>query len=389
MRALVFLAASLLAPPVARAADHYITPELDSYLMQGIDGIYNMDFDRAEAAARKAVALNPEHPNAYMGLAGILWTRYVYGTDQTDQALLVPFDRAIKKTIEVANAWLKKHPKDPMGLMTLGAAYGIDSRLMVIRREWLSAYWTGRKAVQITRDAVKQNPELWDAYLGLGMYDYYTDVYPRFIGVLAKIVLRGNRLRGIETLRMVAEKGHYSQNNAKILLVEIYTEDAWGAKNPEKAVEIMRELRAKYPDSAMMHSAEFVALYEAGRYDEVAKSAQEYIARVKSGKYNSIELGKGYVALATALWAQRKHDLAFAAFKQAEAVQYAGKMSRWAVWAHIRAGNMEDAQGRRADAVADYKLAAAQPDLWGFKALAKAGLSKPFKSVFPGPIPPP
>jgi tetratricopeptide (TPR) repeat protein len=378
----------LAALPAAAFQDPHITPEMDKHLLAGIDGIYNMRFDEAEAAARKAIELNPEHPNAYMGLAGILWTKYVYGTDQTDQSLIKPFDEAIEKTIAVSKAWLKKHPKEPMGLMTLGAAYGVSSRLMVIRHQWLSAYWTGRKAVNITKDAVKANPELWDAYLGLGMYDYYTDVYPRFIGVLAKIVLRGNRLRGIETLKMVAEKGHYSKNNAMILLVEIYTEDQWGAKDPEKALEIIKVLRAKYPNSAMMHSAYFVCLYQGGRYEEAAKSAEDYVARAKAGKYNAIELGKGYVALGTALWALKQHDAAREAFAKAQEVQYQGKMSRWAVWAHIREGNLQDALGKREEAVKHYKIAVGQPDLWGFKAQAKNWISAPFRSIFPGPIPP-
>lgn len=386
-RIAIFLACVTAASHAAAFSDPFITPEMDKYLVKGVDGIYNMQWDQAEADALKAIELNPEHPNGYMGLAGILWTKYVYGTDQTDQTLLKPFDEAIKKTERVAEAWLKKHPKDPMGLMTLGSAYGIDSRLMVIRHQWLGAYWVGRKAVNITREAVKQNPELWDGYLGLGMYDYYTDVYPRFIGVLAKVVLRGNRLRGIETLNLVAEKGHYSQNNAKILLVEISLEDKWGARDTKRAVELVRELRAKYPMSAMMHSSELVALEEDGRHEDVVKGAQEYLARVKKGTYAPIEEAKGEVCLATALWQLKRYDEARAAFRAAEGVPYMGRMSRWAVWAHVRHGNMEDMLGKRADAVRLYQIAAAQPDTWDFKRLAKAGLSKPFAGPV-GPIDP-
>ena len=64
-------------------------------------------------------------------------------------------------------------------------------------------------------------------------------------------------------------------------------------------------------------------------------------------------------------------------------------MSRWAVWASIKAGNLEDMLGRRADALNDYNLALAQTDRWGFYALAKPFVSKPYVAGLPDDIPPP
>lgn len=367
----------------------YSTPEMDRWLMQGIDDIYAMRFDDAEAAARRVIALSPEHPHAYLGLAGVTLTRYVYETDKSDETLVTPFDKRIQDTISVAQRWVKKHPDDAEGMMVLGAAYGISSRLRLERHEWIKGYLEGRKAVKVTRAAVKADPKLWDAYLGIGMYDYYTDIYPRFIGVLAKIVLRGDRLRGIDTLKLVAERGHYSRLVAQILLVEIYTEDAYGARDGDKAAAIMRELRGRFPDSAMMHSAELVALYEGRRYSEVVSGAEDYLARVARGKYSPIEAGKGNAILATALWARDEKEKALEAFRAAQRVMFKGRPSRWAVWSAIRAAQLEDRMGRREEALKDYKAAYAEPDNWEVRRFAKAGLSKPFDKDFPGRIPPP
>ncbi len=378
-----------LACPARAWSTPYITPELDHWLTEGIDDIYQMRFDEAETAARKAIALAPDEPHAYMGLAGVDWTRYVYGTDQGDPRLLDSFARRTQQTISVGQRWVKAHPGDAQGLMTLGAAYGLASRLAIIRHQWIRGYLEGRKAVSITRLAVQADPRCWDCYLGVGMYDYYTDVYPRFIGALAKFVLRGDRLRGIRTLEMVARRGHYSRANAMILLVEIYTEDRWGARDPEKALAIMRRLRALYPGSAMMHAAEVVTLYEGGRYEDAAADARAFLSLVREGKYDAIEAGKGGVALGCALWRLGRHEEALAAFRQAETVDFGGRPSRWAVWARVRAGQLEDALGRRADALADYRAAAATPDTWGFGYVAKAGVAAPYAKTEPGPIAPP
>lgn len=380
------LGASLSVPP--RATKH-VSAEMDALLIRGVDEIYRMRWDDAENSAREAMKLDPAHPFAYMGLAGVAWTKYVYGTDQGDPSLLDVFDQRLETTIDVAEKWVKKHPDDPGGLMTLGSTYGLASRLAIIRHQWVRGYLMGRKAVSITRKSVEKDPEYWDGYLGLGMYDYYTDAYPRFIGVLAKLVLRGNRLRGIETLKKVAEKGHYSRSNARILLVEIFIEDQWGARDPEKALELVKGLRQTYPDSAMMHSAHWVVLYEAKRFAESVESARDYVAKVEKGEYPAIEAGKGYVALGVGLWQLGRHDEARAALAKAQGVKAYGRLSRWAVWSHIRAGQLEDSLGNRQAALAHYKAAAAQPDTWDFRQHAKAGLKTPFpKGAKPGPIPP-
>src|SRR5438270_12475350 len=107
MTVLALLAALALTPALAQRAPlatpsrvtPYITEEMDYWLMKGVEDIYRMRFDEAEAAANKAVELNPAHPHAYMGLAGVAWTRYVYGTDQGDPALMDVFAERTKKAV--------------------------------------------------------------------------------------------------------------------------------------------------------------------------------------------------------------------------------------------------------------------------------------------------
>jgi len=47
--------------------------------------------------------------------------------------------------------------------MALGAAYGVFSRLLATRHEWLRAYWYGRKAVAYLRKANALDPEMGHA----------------------------------------------------------------------------------------------------------------------------------------------------------------------------------------------------------------------------------
>ena len=120
-----------------------ITPEMDKYLMLALDCIFRMDFDGADAASRKVIELNPDHPYGYFGLASGAWTRYVYESEQTDQTLIPPIEKTMTIAIDKSKLWLKKHPKDALVMMVEGNAYGLLGRLLVMRHEWLSAYWRG------------------------------------------------------------------------------------------------------------------------------------------------------------------------------------------------------------------------------------------------------
>ena len=106
----------------------------------------------------------------------------------------------------VAVGWLDKHPKYPEALMAMGAAYGVSSRLLCTRKEWIKAYFQGRKAIGFVRKAAALDPELYDAYVGIGMYEYYNGVYSHVDKVLAKLRFGGNRLQGIEHLKIAAAR---------------------------------------------------------------------------------------------------------------------------------------------------------------------------------------
>lgn len=383
MRYLALLAVLCAASPAAARVSS-ITPEMDRLLLEGIDRIYEMDFDAADAAASKAMALDPGHPHPYLGHAATDLIRFSYGSEQSDPGLIKSFEAKIAQTIKVAEKRLKANPNDPDILFLLGSAHGISGRMAIVRRQWLSAFSHGRKSMKHIRAAIKADPELYDAVLGAGMFDYYVATIPKFAGWLAKIMLGGDRERGLAAIKIAAEKGHYSKTAAQLILVEIYTEDDFGARNPPEAARLMREIHARYPTSAMLHSALIVALYEDRKLDEAVREAQDYLGRVQSGKYPVLSTAKSHALLGTLLWAAGEKEKALTHFVEGAAPR-PGPLDRWRVWSRVRAGQVLDALGRREDALAAYKLAYGEPDRWEYRALIKPCLDKPcVGDKFPG-----
>jgi tetratricopeptide (TPR) repeat protein len=350
---------------------------MDRLLMDGIDAIYRMDFVAADSAAERAIALQPGYPYAYLGRAANDLIRYCYGTEMGDPSLLPSFEAKIDETIRVSDAWLKVHPGDPDVLFVLGAAHGIAGRMAIERRQWLRAFSHGRASMKSIHAAVAAAPDLYDAQLGLGMFDYYVDTVPRFVGWLAKIMLGGSRERGMREIAIAAEKGRYAKVAAQLIQVEIYTEDDFGARNPAEAVRITTEICARYPESPMLEAARIVSLYEARRLDDAVAAARRFLKSVEVGRFPQVDLAKAHCLLGTLLWARGDREEALEQYRAGSAATGESAKSRWAAWSVVRQGQILDALGRRPEAVAAYRAAYALPDNWDFRAIVKPCLSAP------------
>jgi tetratricopeptide (TPR) repeat protein len=352
-----------------------------------------MDFTGSEESLAKAKSLEPGYPYVYFGQANLSWLRYVYESQQTDETLKNKFEREVGEAVAASESWLKKHPKDAKGYLALSGAYGLRARLSTIEKRWIRALMDGRKAVKFTRKAHDLDPRLHDALLGAGMYDYYSDSLPRAVKILGKLVLGGNRERGIASLKTVAEKGTYAKIAAKLMLIEIYTEDESGPRNPAEALRIIQDLKSEFPQSPVFHKIEHVCLYEAKRFQELRKSVADYKARIVEGKayYPERDRARMFVTEGTADFAENKLEAAQEAFQRAADLSGTEKKpDRWGVWGLIRLGQVYDALNLRAKAVEAYRTAARFPDIWDFRNIAESGLKKPILlGLSVGQLPPP
>jgi hypothetical protein len=387
--ALVFL----LGPSLRPVAAETVPLEIENLVVEGIREIYAMDFDGAEAKFKEAERFQPDHPYGYYGDAIVAWAKFVYVSQQTDPVQRKKFEDGVETSIEKCTAWLKLHPNDAYVRLALGGTYGLRSRLSVIERHWLRALWDGRTAIKQTRLAYQLDSTAYDALLGIGMYDYYADALPRFISAFNRMFLGGSREKGIEALKIAAEKGKYVSTAAKLILVEIYTEDQWGAKDPGKALELILELRKEFPNSPIFHQIEHVCLFETGKYDELIESAQDYLKRIddKAPYYVELDRARMHTTIGTARFAKKEIDFARQSYETAGSL--AGTKAapnRWGVWGLVRLGQVHDVLGERDKAIEAYRAAAQFTDVWGFRALAQARMRSPFAGTDKiGPLPPP
>lgn len=215
-----------------------------SLAQESVQALNNLDFARAERALKELEAKNKDFPITLLGKSMIEWSRYE--RDKTNPAQAKLFEDTAQESIARIRKWIKNNPPDAYAHMALGGVYGVKGRFELAQKSYLAAYFTGRKGLKHMTLAAQIDPQLYDAYFGEGMYQYYAGTLSSVVKILAKLIVRGDADKGLEFLNLVKDKGRLCADNAKLFLAEIYLEsDLY--RNPTLAAQYAAELAKKYP----------------------------------------------------------------------------------------------------------------------------------------------
>lgn len=373
-------------------AEVKLPPDIMAYATEGINGVYSLDYPTAQKNIQKVFETSPDHPFAHFGNAMIAWSRYEYEFETSDDKQRKVFEKILDDSINGIQRWMKKHPNDPNAYMGIGALYGLRALFSMRNRSWVTAYFSGRKAIKNLERSLALDPTYYDAYFGLGIYQYFAGTLPSVIKILAKIVaIKGNPQEGVEQLNLAREKATFTSDSAKLILIEVQNTRGSKFYNPQRSLEFIRELRAKYPNNPLMRYVEVICLYETGQYAEVTAGANEFLRLIGTDPfYKDIYIARAYTALGTAQMAQGDFEEAAKIFEKGQEAISHQEPSRWGVWNALRLGQVYDVLGKREKALTQYKYVLSFKDKWGFDEQAKALLKKPY--VVPaegvGPLPP-
>ena len=355
-----------------------VDPVVLAHADKGVDAIYNLDLDTAH---KELSALLKEHPNYPLGLFGqtmIEWSRYEYEFEKSNKQQAKFFEDIINSSIKGIDFWLKQNGQEAQAYLALGGIYGVKARFLLANKSYVRAYFTGRKGLKYMNRAIELDPEMYDAYLGKAIYEYYAGTLPAVVRVLAKLVISGNADKGIEYLNLIKDKGRYSANTAKLLLVEIAIESKKYANYP-LAEQYIKEIIEKYPHNPLFRFVAIIASYQNKNYEEVKEGANDFLSKIgKEPFYKEIYIARSYTALASTYMQEGNYQEAVKVLEQSIEATKNQEMSRWQLWNIFRLAQSYDALGQRAKATEIYKSITNYKETWGIDDEAKRYLKTPF-----------
>jgi tetratricopeptide (TPR) repeat protein len=164
-----------------------------------------------------------------------------------DPTLHAAFFAADQQAQDLALLQLKTNPEDPNALFAMTLSLGMQANYAsLIDKHQLESLKKVREADVYAKQLLAVAPDAADAYLGLGMANYFIGSLPGtkkfFLGFAG---IHGDKQAGIDQLQIAAEHGHYLRPFAKILLALA----ALREKKPDVARTQLQELVAEFPEN--------------------------------------------------------------------------------------------------------------------------------------------
>ena len=249
---------AVAAPPAGTTGQTYRQIET------GFHQMYNLDFDQAHqtfANWQREHPLDPIGPAS--NAAAYLYAEFdrlnilhseLFVDDGlfkrrpkavADPAVRRAFDDQLAKADQLAGQILSQVPEQTDALFAKILALGLRADyLSLIERHDLEALKVVKESRATADKLLSIDPSYYDAYLAPGVENYLLSVKPAPVRWLLKMNgAETDRDRGIQDLRLTAEKGHYLSPYARLLLAVA----ALRGNDRARAVELLAGLAREFP----------------------------------------------------------------------------------------------------------------------------------------------
>ena len=357
-------------------------PVIDQRVQQGIDEIYNFEFEKAETNFSEVIKLRPAHPVGYFFRAMIQWERIIskFDDESQDEKLYNLLD----VVVDLCEKRLDQNPKDVAAMFFKGGAVGFRGRLRANRGKWLGAVNDGLVALPLVRKAYELEPNNYDVLLGIGIYNYYAAVIPGKYSYVKPAMIffpSGDRKKGLEQLRQASLHAKYAQVEATYFLMQNYF---IYEKDYTNALDLARKLHEKYPNNSMFYRYLGRCLMITGYLGEANDIFIDILNRYQQQQlgYDLYDARESQYYIGKFEFLAGRFDNALKYFYSCDEIsrkldkeEASGFMSL----ANLMIGMIYDAQGRRSEAVQQYKKVLAMNEYENSCQDAKKYIQQPYK----------
>jgi hypothetical protein len=244
-------------------------PRIEPLLDEGFNQMYDLKFDDAH---RTFAEYQRERPNDPLGSVSdaAAWLfaefdrlnilRSEFALNDTnffssqrslpaDPSAKKNFEASLQKTLQLAQAELKRNPQDPDALFATALRLGLHADFeALIEKKNLAALAEIKQARMEADKLLTNQPEYYDGYIAIALENYLLSLKPAPVRwILHATGSQTDRQTGLDKLRLTAERGHYLLPYARLLLAIAALRD----HKPAEAKQVLQWLAAHYPGNRL------------------------------------------------------------------------------------------------------------------------------------------
>jgi len=229
----------------------------------GMQLLMDGDIDGAIQVFRQVEQADPESPLGYVLEADSNWWKiYLTEGNLTDPDVFealsekaTPYDadfqRLSNMAIQKAEVQINSHQDEARAFLYQGFAYALQARLEALRDHALNTARAAKKMRSLSLTALKQDPSLYDADLGVGIYNYFEATLPTYVKMLRFLIRLpgGNRELGLQQLQTAADRGEITKGEAQFHLAKNFSRNS--ERQYARSLEIFQAMVREYPDNPL------------------------------------------------------------------------------------------------------------------------------------------
>lgn len=236
---------------------------------RALDLAYNLEYEQSIALLETAVAASPDDPAPHRALASVLWLDMLFrrGAVTVDH-YLGSFNRArvdlrkpppelearfrthARRAVELAEARVRRSPKDAQSHYDLGAALGLEaSYIATVEGRLLAGFRAARRCFDEHERVLALDKSRADAALVVGMYRYVISTLSLPMRVMAYVAgFGGGKDAGIGLVQHAAAGGGEARTDALFALVLVYNRE----RRYDEALQVLGQLQNLYPRNRLV-----------------------------------------------------------------------------------------------------------------------------------------
>ena len=246
---------------------------LEPTLLEVTELTYSDRFDEAISLADSYIASHPSDPRGLVVKAMAMdWKQKI--TAGFEKKLDGQILEMLKNANLMAFIQWERDPKNIDKMITLGNSYLYLSKKWVDLKKQGRAGFILKKCRKHLEEAISLDPKRYDAYLALGLFNFYmANIPPGFKFLAGLLGMTGNEAVGLKQLKMASENKNLHWVDAKFILAYAFGKTK---KDYPSSLAIMNDLVTRYPKNVFFRH--FKAEYE-------TKAKQYALARVDFSKF--------------------------------------------------------------------------------------------------------
>ncbi len=219
----------------------------DKQIQVGLDKIYNFNWEDGFKAFNTIIKKSPDDPRGYHYKSIIFLWYYLGNLQETN---LDSFTYFSDKSLELANLKLTQKATAELKYL-IGSIYYNKSIAEARSGNYLQALWTSNQMKSNLEEAVKLRPDLYDAFLGLGLYNFALSQIPSTLEWAANLVgITADKELGLTYVNKTVQKGKFSKIDAQYYLSQLYSRVV--VDHPA-AKDLLSNLVKRYPKNLLFN----------------------------------------------------------------------------------------------------------------------------------------